>query len=111
MTLRGAASFAGPAAALAIGLALGLLVFRDRVLAVTIDPGGGTYRAGGAAPHRLPATLTLDDAGHLWLRVVNRDTRSHAVGVLSVQAGDSVEVRPDVCAPSPSGAALVVLVQ
>jgi hypothetical protein len=111
VTLRGAAPFAGPATALAVGLALGLLAFRDRVLAVTIERGGEAYRTGAAAPQRLPATLTLADAGHLRLRVVNRDTRSHAVGVLSVPAGDSVEVRPDVCAPAPSGGALVVLVR
>ena len=111
MTPRGLVPFAGPAAALAIGLALGLLLLRDRVVAVSFEAGGRTYRAGAAPPRRLPATLTLDDPAHVWLRVVNRDARAHAVGVLSVEAGDSVEVRTDVCAPSPSGSTLVVLVR
>jgi len=43
--------------------------------------------------------------------VVNRDARPHALGVLSVGPGDSVEVRPDVCAPAPRGPQLVLLVQ
>ncbi|HXY18862.1 MAG TPA: hypothetical protein VEH83_02590 [Gemmatimonadales bacterium] len=43
--------------------------------------------------------------------MLNRDARPHALGVLSVAPGDSVEVRPDICAPAPRGPVVVMLVQ
>ena len=100
-----------PLVPLVLGFALGAAILRERVVDVTFQEGGRAFRGGDGAPHRLPATLTLDGDGRLWLRVVNLDKRSHAVGVLSVEPGDSVEVRPDMCAPAPRQGAVVLLVQ
>ena len=102
---------AAPFLVLALGFALGAVIFRGRTVSVTFQAGGRTYRTADRGTHRLPATLTLFDAERVRLRVVNRDARPHALGVLSVAPGDSVEVRPDVCAPLPRPPQLVLLVQ
>jgi hypothetical protein len=106
-----AAVGAAPFLLLALGFALGAVIFRGRTVTVTFEAGGRFYRAGRGAAHRLPATLTLGDPDRVRLRVVNRDARPHALGVVSVAAGDSVETRPDICAPAPRGPVVVVLVQ
>ena len=111
MRTRELATTAAPFLILAFGFTLGALIFRGRTVGVTFEAGGRTYRTGDRGAHLLPATLTLSDAERVRLRVVNRDARPHALGVLSVGPGDSVEVRPDVCAPAPRGPQLVLLVQ
>jgi len=94
-----------------VGFALGVAILRQRVVSVTFPEGGRAFQAGDGVPHPLPATMTLDDIGHLRMRVVNRDTRFHAVGVLSVAPGDSVEARPDVCVPTLPARSVAVLVR
>ena len=111
MKSRDLATTVAPFLVLAVGFGLGALMFRGRTVNVTFDAGGHVYRTDGGGTHRLPATFTLGDPERTRLRVVNRDARAHAVGVLSVGPGDSVEVRPDVCAPAPRGPRLVMLVQ
>ena len=111
MRARALATTAAPFLILALGFALGAVIFHGRTVSVTFEAGGRTYRTGDRGAHRLPATLTLSDVERVRLRIVNRDARPHALGVLSVAPGDSVEVRPDVCAPPPQGPGLVLLVQ
>jgi hypothetical protein len=111
VTLRGLEPLALPLAALALGLGLATAALRERVVTITFQRDGRAFRTGDGVRHPLPATMTLDDIGAVRLRVVNRDERSHAVGVLSVQAGDSVEVHPDACAPAPRERALVLLIR
>lgn len=111
MTLRGLAPLALPLAALAGGFALGAVVLRERVVMVTFQEGGHAFRADDGPWRPTPATLTLQGANWVRLRVVNRDMHHHALGILSVDPGDSVEVRPDVCATAWRGPGLVVLVR
>ena len=111
MRTRELATTAAPFLILALGFALGAVIFRGRTVSVTFQAGGRTYLTDGSGARRLPATMTLSDAERVRLRVVNRDARPHALGVLSVAPGDSVEVRPDVCAPLPRRPQLVLLVQ
>ena len=96
---------------LLLGLVLGILILRGRTVALVFQRDGRAFRAGDERWRPLPATFTLHDVGQLRLRVVNRDTRAHAVGALSVDAGDSVEVQADVCTSAWRGGDLVVLVQ
>ena len=111
MRPRGVASLALPLVVLAAGFALGAVVLRERVVAVTFQEGGRAFRADDGPWRPTPATLTLQGASWVRLRVVNRDVHYHALGILSVEPGDSVEVRPDVCATAWRGPDLVVLVR
>ncbi|HVM43180.1 MAG TPA: hypothetical protein VMT77_06720 [Gemmatimonadales bacterium] len=111
MSARRLATTAAPFLVLILGFALGAVIFRGRTVSVTFQAGGRSYLGGDGRAHRLPATLTVPDAERVRLRVVNRDVRFHALGVLSVPPGDSVVVRPDVCAPPPREPVLVMLVQ
>jgi len=108
---RALATTVAPFLILAFGFALGAVIFRGRTVSVTFEAGGRSYLTGDGLVHRLPATMALSDAEQVRLRVVNRDARPHALGVLSVAPGDSVEVRPDVCVPPPREPVLVMLVQ
>lgn len=96
---------------LVFGFVLGDIVLRTRTVSVTFNRDGRAFRADDGRWRPIPAMLTLHDASWVRLRVVNRDTSHHAVGVLSVEPGDSVEVRPDVCATTWRGADLLVLVR
>jgi len=108
---RGVASLALPLFVLAAGFALGAVVLRERVVMVTFQEGGRAFRADGGPWRPTPATLTLQGASWVRLRVVNRDVHYHALGILSVAPGDSVEVRPDICATAWRGPDLVVFVR
>ena len=110
MSLRKLTAVA-PFLPLVIGFALGAVVLRSRTVTVIIPRDGRAFRADGGRWRPLPALLTLHDASWVRLRVVNRDTSHHAVGVLSIEPGDSVEVRPDVCATAWRGPDLLVLVR
>ena len=96
---------------LVLGFALGFVFLRSRTVTVTFQGDGRAFRVGEGGWRPIPATLTLHDAKWVRLRVVNRDAHHHALGVLSVDPGDSEEVRPDVCATSWGGPDLVVLVR
>jgi len=96
---------------LVVGLALGAALPHTRTVTVDFRRGGRAFRVGVSRWRPMPATLTLHDAQRVRLRVVNRDTTYHAVGVLSVDPADSVEARPDVCAAAWRGRDLVVLVR
>jgi hypothetical protein len=111
VTLRGLAPAVLPFLALVLGFALGAVVLRTRTVTVTFRGDGRAFRAEEGRWRPIPATLTLRDARWVRLRVVNRDTHHHALGVLSLDPGDSVEVRPDICATAWRGADLVVLVR
>jgi hypothetical protein len=100
-----------PFLALVFGFALGAVVLRGRTVTVTFQGDGHAFRAEEGRWRPIPATLTLRDAKSVRLRVVNRDMHHHALGVLSVDPGDSVEVRPDVCATAWRGPDLVVPVR
>lgn len=111
MTLQRLGPAVVPVALVVVGVACAALLLRDRAVAVTFDGAGRAFRVGDGRWRPLPATLRLRDAESVRLRVVNRDARSHVIGVLSVGPGDSVEVRPDVCATAWTGPDLVVLVR
>ena len=111
MKLPGWAPSALPFLPLLVGFALGALFLRGRTITVVFQLDGREYRAGDERWRPIPATFTLHDAEQVRLRVVNRDTRPHAIGVLSVDPGDSLEVRADVCASVWRGTDLVVLVR
>lgn len=111
MKLREVAPVVLPFLPLVFGLALGALFLRGRTVTVTFQGDGRAFRTGESRWRPIPATLTLHDAQWVRLRVVNRDVRYHALGVLSVDPGDSVEVRADVCATAWRGRDLVVLVR
>jgi len=96
---------------LVIGFVLGAVVLRSRTVTVTFDRDGRAFRADDGRWRPIPAMVTLHGADWVRLRVVNRAMTPHAVGVLSVEPGDSVEVRPDVCATTWRGPNLLVLVR
>ncbi|HUK63698.1 MAG TPA: hypothetical protein VLV15_10195 [Dongiaceae bacterium] len=100
-----------PFVPLVFGLALGAVFLRGRTVTVTFQGDGRAFQVGEGQRRPIPATLTLRDAEWVRLRVVNRDTHDHALGVLSVEPGDSVEVRAEVCATTWRGRDLVVLVR
>jgi len=96
---------------LVLGFVLGVVFLRSRTVTVTFQGDGRAFRTGESRWRPIPATLTLHDAEWVRLRVVNRDMHYHALGVLSVDPGDSVEVRAEVCATAWRGTDLVVLVR
>jgi len=109
--LRKVAPVVLPFVPLVFGLALGAVFLRGRTVTVTFQGDGRAFQVGEGQRRPIPATLTLRDAEWVRLRVVNRDTHDHALGVLSVEPGDSVEVRAEVCATTWRGRDLVVLVR
>ena len=111
MRLRKVAPVVLPFLPLIFGFALGAVFLRGRTVTVTFQGDGRAFRVGESPWRPIPATLTLHDAEWVRLRVVNRDAHAHALGVLSVDPGDSVEVRPDACATAWRGPDLVVLVR
>ena len=111
MRLRASAPAVLPLLALVVGFGGAAVVLRDRAITVTFQRAGRVFRIEDGRRRPMPATLLLRDAESVRLRVVNRDARFHAIGVLSVAPGDSVEVRPDACATTWSGPDLVVLVR
>jgi len=96
---------------LVLGFVLGAVFLRNRTVTVTFQGDGRAFRVGEGRWRPIPATLTLHDPEWVRLRVVNHDPHYHALGVLSVDPGDSVEVRADVCATAWRGRDLVVLVR
>ena len=110
MTLRKLVTVA-PFLPLVLGFVLGAVLLRGRTVTVTFHGHGRSFRVGEGRWRPIPATLTLHDPDAVRLRVVNRDAHYHALGVLSLDPGDSVEVRPDVCATSWRGQDLVLLVR
>lgn len=111
MRLRAFAPAVLPLLALVVGFLGAAVALRDRAVTVTFQSAGRAFRVGEDRWRPMPATLRLRDAESVRLRVVNRDGHPHAIGVLSVAPGDSVDVRPDVCATAWSGPDLVVLVR
>jgi len=109
--LREVAPVVLPFVPLVLGFALGAVFLRGRTVTVTFQSDGRAFRVGESQRRPIPATLTLHDAEWVRFRVVNRDTHYHALGVLSVDPGDSVEVRAEVCATAWRGRDLVVLVR
>ena len=111
MKLREVATVVLPFLPLVVGFALGAVFLRGRTVTVSFQGDGRAFRVGESRPRPIPATLTLHDAEWVRLRVVNRDVHDHALGVLSVDPGDSIEVKADVCATAWRGRDLVVLVR
>lgn len=110
MTLRKLTAVA-PFLPLVLGFVLGAVVLRSRTVTVVFRRDGRAFRADDGPWRPTPAMLTLQGASWVRLRVVNHGTGYHAVGVLSIEPGDSVEVRPDVCATTWRGPDLLVLVR
>lgn len=100
-----------PLLPLICGFVLGAAVLRSRTVTVIFQRDGRAFRTDDGRWRPIPAMLTVHGANGVRLHVVNRDVGHHAVGVLSIEPGDSVEVRPDVCATTWRGSDLLVLVR
>ena len=114
MNVRAVALIALPVCAVAAGIALDLAAYENVqtvIMTVTFPSDGHHFRADFGRWRPIPATMSLHKPQRLMLRVINRDTRTHAFGVLSIDPGDSVEARPDACVNGRIRSDLVVLVR